>query len=110
MHITITGYLCSFMQLMMFEVSVGTPIQPDPPFAVSSKAGPSYLSAKALSSYPNLCLLSNDGSYFELNRCVLASVSPMLASTINESYESELVEDLFITTDLTHCELQIAVE
>ena len=102
----------------MFEGSVETPLPPDPPgelvSAISSRTGPSYVNVKALSSYPNLRLLSNDGSYYEVNRCVFAAVSPML-NPAKDAGQSELSEDaldidLSITTDLNHNELQIAVE
>ena len=75
--------------------------------------GPSYCNVSALRSFPNLRLLSNDGFYYELNRCVFAALSPMLTpdgkSPEEQLSDETLDQDLSITTDLRKDELQIVV-
>ena len=105
---------------MMYDhhQSVETPLPPQSYLVSAQGGGPSYLNAEALSSYPNLRLLSNDGVYFQMNRCVLAAVSPMLGKTPQQRHhnspdqlsEEALDHDLSITTDLSRNELQMVVK
>jgi len=70
---------------------------------VTSTCGILYLDPSSLSAFPDTKIVSKDGFILNMNRAVLASISPLLRSIIKDI---DTKEDMFVFLDINESDLK----